>query len=221
MGALMWAAWFCRNKVIFNNERVNVVLVAAGYAKLVEDYGEYVKKVGCVPVVGRSNGLVSNAAGWFCPTSGVVKVNVDAYVCAGSMVGLGAVVRDDRGKLLVAGVKCIPFTTPAIAEGLAARYGLSIAKRFGFNIVHVESDATSVIRGVQGKRRGMTPTHLIYEDIRHDKAFFDVCVFSHVRRACNTVAYHIARWDTGTCDELVCTEPFPQSTITLAELDLI
>uniref|UniRef100_A0A803LGE7 CCHC-type domain-containing protein n=1 Tax=Chenopodium quinoa TaxID=63459 RepID=A0A803LGE7_CHEQI len=44
MAALMWAAWRCRNLTIFENERPNAILLAAGYCRLVHDYQSYAKK---------------------------------------------------------------------------------------------------------------------------------------------------------------------------------
>lgn len=37
--ALMWAAWFCRNKHIFENEALDAPMVATGFVRLVDAYG--------------------------------------------------------------------------------------------------------------------------------------------------------------------------------------
>uniref|UniRef100_A0A803MI84 Uncharacterized protein n=1 Tax=Chenopodium quinoa TaxID=63459 RepID=A0A803MI84_CHEQI len=95
LGALMWDSWFCRNKVVFSNERLNYVLVAIGFARLVEEHCDYKKKVTCVPSVSNRR-TASNAAAW--------------------LMGLRAVARDVDGRLLFSGVHCIPYTIPSIAE---------------------------------------------------------------------------------------------------------
>ena len=45
VASLLWAAWFCRNKMFFEQYTPNVVVVAAGFVRLVEDYNRYVNQV--------------------------------------------------------------------------------------------------------------------------------------------------------------------------------
>lgn len=60
----------------------------------------------------------------------MVKVNVDTYVQSGRLVGFGTVVRDELGRMSITGARRIPYTIPAIAESLAAGYGMALTRRF-------------------------------------------------------------------------------------------
>uniref|UniRef100_A0A803LM28 Reverse transcriptase zinc-binding domain-containing protein n=1 Tax=Chenopodium quinoa TaxID=63459 RepID=A0A803LM28_CHEQI len=45
IAALMWAAWKGRNMMVYQGERLNGVLLAVGFARLVQDYNTYAEKV--------------------------------------------------------------------------------------------------------------------------------------------------------------------------------
>lgn len=61
---------------------------------------------------------------------------------------------------------------------------------------------------------------LVYEDIDRMKDVFESFNVCHVRRAGNTLAHLITRWDIEG-EEFVWLNNFAQSLTTLAELDLI
>ena len=67
---------------------------------------------------------------------------------------------------------------------------------------------------------GLSPLFLISNDIVELSKSCHVFHFSHVRRVGNTIAHLVARWDTQRSSQLVCMNHFPQSIITLSELDL-
>ncbi|KAK1357029.1 hypothetical protein POM88_050285 [Heracleum sosnowskyi] len=58
---------------------------------------------------------------WQCPPVGYVKINTDAHVPFGSNVGLGVVIRNEMGKLLVAVKRC-----DAISPGIAGLISSSL-----------------------------------------------------------------------------------------------
>lgn len=66
---------------------------------------------------------------------------------------------------------------------------------------------------------GASPIYHIYDDIIKLSKSFNVFVSTHIKRVGNTVAHLVARWDTKGSSELVCMNSFPQSILTLAELD--
>ncbi|XP_021734035.1 uncharacterized protein LOC110700740 [Chenopodium quinoa] len=197
MATLMWAAWRCRNLIVFENETPNFVLLAAGFCKLVSDYDEYAKKV-------------------FLP---IPQPSVGSSMRCG-YAGLGVVFRDENGGLLLTTTKRTELSSPECIEAQAVRYALTLARRFGHRNVWVESDAINVIKAIVSRASGFSPIHIVYDDIMLDRAWFNVCLFSHAKRSCNTVAHLVARGDTGDSLEVVRFSAFPQSIITLAELDL-
>ena len=47
---------------------------------------------------------------------------------------------------------------------MAACYGLEVAKRMGFNKVHMEGDALNAISAISNKETGRAPIHLVYDN---------------------------------------------------------
>ena len=107
-----------------------------------------------------------------------------------------------------------------MAEAEAARYGLIVARRAGYDDVWIESDGLAVVQAVHKDNSGCSPIWLIYSDIKLLLLSFSSCRFSHVKRTGNTIAHLVAKWDTHGISELVCMAPIRQSIITLAEYDL-
>lgn len=149
-------------------------------------------------------------------------MNVDAHVTDCFGVSFGVVIRDNMGQLLVAAAKRIESQwTSEVGEAGAARYGMEVARRFGFERIVLESDAANVIKAIQSKADGSAPIYLIFDDIRKLSDSFSSFQCMHVRRAGNMVAHSVARWDTGNSMERICMNSFPQGIQTLAEHDLI
>ncbi|KAL5760862.1 hypothetical protein ACOSQ2_019700 [Xanthoceras sorbifolium] len=62
------------------------------------------------------------------------------------MVGLGIIVRDWRGKVMLSCVKSLAGNfSPEIAESLGVIFGLHVASDDGFKFVSLERDADSVV----------------------------------------------------------------------------
>ena len=216
---IAWALWFCRNKYVYAQESLNNQAMAKSFLRLVDDYNIYAARV-YAPVRPQNDPSIS-AASWAKPQTGVIKVNVDAHIVTGEYTSLGVVLRDANGVVQMMATKImVGSREPSLAEAEAVRYGIQVARRAGYDKVWVESDAQTVVRSVQSKEYGLAPIYLIYEDIRNLAKSFIYFHFSHVKRAGNTVAHLVARWDTRSSDELVCMFPIPQSIMTLAELDL-
>ena len=94
-------------------------------------------------------------------------------------------------------------------EASAALYGLEMAHLMGYDRVHLKGDAMNVIHAISGQSDGLTLLHLIYENIYVFSTLFTRFMCSHVKRDGNTVAYLIARWDTGLHHEKVYMDLFP------------
>ncbi|KAL2929018.1 Histidine biosynthesis bifunctional protein HisB [Bienertia sinuspersici] len=190
-------AWLCENlsegeikiKAVYEQAGVNCLMVAVNFLNMVEDY------------------------------IAILIINTDAYVLDGVLVGLGAMIQDSAGCLRAVGVKRIWPTSTTIAEAQVARYGVSVALRLGFDRVILECDSYNMVHAIMTKARGFSPIHGIYEDIANDILQFSFFDCTHTKRSGNTVAHMIARLDVNVCNEYVCMGPFPQSIVTLAELD--
>ena len=87
---------------------------------------------------------------WLPPQSGYLKLNVDASVLSGSdHIGIGAIIWDEKGRILGAVAKSVEGTfSPFLAECMALREGLMIAKELESVTLVVETDAINVVSTV-------------------------------------------------------------------------
>lgn len=152
---IAWAIWFIRNKFVHDGECVSHSVTTSGFLRMVDDYRSYAKSVFSCPV---SHNRTISTARWSPPPMGIVKVNVDAHVIGGVMVGMGTVIRDHEGKLLVAATKRLRVDwTAEMAEVAAARQGLLLARRLGYDKVWLECDALNVVRAIDKEHEGASP----------------------------------------------------------------
>lgn len=192
--------------------------MVVSFTHMVAEFITYKQKVSFFPT--QAGTSVLNAK-WKPPPHGTLKINIDAHVVEGRYANVGVVVRNAAGTITLAAVKRLEGRWEvALAEAAAARYGLMVARRYGFENIWLEGDALEVVQGVRKEMEGFTPLHMLYDDIRWLLHAFRNFMFSHVKRAGNTVAHLMARRDTSENAEIICMDPFPQSLINLAELDL-
>ncbi|XP_074372093.1 uncharacterized protein LOC141712881 [Apium graveolens] len=184
----MWASWVCRNKILFEQECPHFGLVTAGFVKLIEDYCSYAKKV-FMPITRRK---IRSPSSWTYPSSGCVKYNTYAYFIRIVACALGVVIRDDREELLINISKRMVAGSAEMAETMAVRYEIQIAKRFGYQNIIVETDSWNMVNNVRGWLIGYTPNHLFYKDINMTRLYFNSFTISHVKRVGNNVAHCVA-----------------------------
>ncbi|KAL2899874.1 hypothetical protein RDABS01_024956 [Bienertia sinuspersici] len=214
---LAWAAWSYRNSVVFNNPWRSLDVGVAGYLRLVADFQGYAEAVFSQRRV--VSGAISRGS-WSPPATGVLRINTDAAVMEGIGVGLGAVVRDEKGTVVAAGVQRVGRHMKVdMAEAMAMRFGLTMALELGFVTVELESDALEVVRAVNLCSFGRNPLGLILEDIVEMSNACNSFSISHVRRCGNTVAHSVARLYPENGYKQVFVDSFPQGILALAELD--
>lgn len=205
--------------MVFNDPWRSLKSGVCGFVKLVEDYKSYAIDV--FKPVRRDSGVTSRP-GWCAPARGRVKVNVDATLFPGGGVGLGIVIRSDGGQILAVGVrKLMANWDTRLGEAMAARFGLCMAAGLNYKAVKLEGDALEVIKAIQTKQFGRTPTGLILEDTSVISMQFDDFTISHVCRAGNSAAHLAARLMPSNGEEQIFVSSFPQGIKALADLDLI
>lgn len=151
--ALAWAAWYCRNKFIFEHVDSDAVRVGCSFVKLVADYKEYAERV--FTIHQPAHGLVSS---WSPPVEGSFKLNFDAHISEVGEVGLGVVYRDHHGNIVALGVKRVEARWEvSLAEALGARYAMELATRLGYRRVVLEGDSLIVINAVKNRLLGVSP----------------------------------------------------------------
>ncbi|KAL5847316.1 hypothetical protein ACOSQ3_010840 [Xanthoceras sorbifolium] len=96
----------------------------------------------------RPADCVSRFERWIPPDEGFVKVNSNAAIdISRGMVGLGWVVRDSEGFVLLSAVKPVMggFSLE-VAEVLAVLTALQVARDSGFNRVILDMDASTIVK---------------------------------------------------------------------------
>ncbi|KAL5749285.1 hypothetical protein ACOSP7_023888 [Xanthoceras sorbifolium] len=102
--------------------------------------------------------------------------------------GLGVVVRDSLGFVLLAAVKpVVGDFSPEVAESMAVLFGFQVAMESGFKDLEVETDAANSFVNDQS---------LVYS-------------FVHVRRSANRVAHQLAKLPLSVDQQIVWLEDYP------------
>ncbi|XP_057426531.1 uncharacterized protein LOC130719958 [Lotus japonicus] len=121
---LMWAIWERRNKWCFEQQwyPFDYVLRRAFSMAAVGFNG------GDGGVVLHGQRREGDRAKWRPPQTGIIKVNVDASVPTGSLMGYGYIARNSRGEVLAtAAAKWPTVSTVALAEAMALRWALQLS----------------------------------------------------------------------------------------------
>ncbi|KAL5822912.1 hypothetical protein ACOSQ3_020836 [Xanthoceras sorbifolium] len=132
---------------------------------------------------------------WSCPPAGSFTLNIDAsIVVSAGMVGLGLAIRDEVGRIRVAGSVCVTVLyDPILAEATAVLHGIRLAIDSGFSPMLVESDALGVINVL---KEGVIPCSnldLIVSDIFQLCFCSSVLSFSFMPRYANKVTDALAK----------------------------
>ena len=135
---------------------------------------------------------------WTPPPPGEVLVNVDAALFPGRhCMAMGAVLRDNGGNCLaVASEPLVGFTSPELAEAMALRRAVEIAKERGHDRVIFASDCLSLIQRISSVSPDRSPVGSVVLDIKKMIAGFNSATFRHVNRSLNEAAHILAT----TCD---------------------
>lgn len=141
---------------------------------------------------------------WYPPCAQFVKINFDEHVGADNTRGLGMVLRDDKGAIILTGTRKVQARwNVELSEAFAALYGLKVASRMGYKRIHLEGDAFNVMAALHKQDQGLSPLHLVYDCCFEMFDSFEFVMFSHVRRVGNTVAHMIARWNSDLNSEKI------------------
>ena len=143
---LLLSLWNSRNELIWNGRRKSSswtfnaaihTLIQWQHARL-------------HPIPQGLNRAISSPVRWTKPASSWVKCNIDAAVFNQiQCIGIGCVVRDENGAMVIARNERIRgMLDPAIAEVMSCREALSWLKSLGLNRVILKSDAQLVIQSI-------------------------------------------------------------------------
>jgi hypothetical protein len=110
-------------------------------------------------------------------------------------MGIGAVIRDHTGNCLVAcSEQSEEVVALEIAEALAMRRAIILAKEEGFSKIIVNSDCLSVVKRVTSDQDDRSLCGPVIHDIRRLAQDFVSCSFRHVYRGLNIVAHSLTKF---------------------------
>ncbi|XP_057423749.1 uncharacterized protein LOC130717521 [Lotus japonicus] len=188
---LLWAIWERRNKWCFDHQWYPFDFVLRRASSLAS-VGFTVGDEGSVLHGQRREG--GNAT-WRPPQSGIIKVNVDASVSAGSLMGYGYIARNSRGEVLAtAAAKWPTASTVALAEAMALRWALQLSLDLGFFAVDVEIDSKMVVDAWSNHSRQCSYLALVVSDSVFISQSFHSFSLAHVLRASNMAADFLAKF---------------------------
>jgi ribonuclease HI len=132
---------------------------------------------------------------WSPPPEGTVFINVNAALFSSSnRMGVGVVIRDHIGNCLVACNQLLDeVTPPEIAEALAVRCALTLARDEGLNKVILASDCISVVQRINSSARDRSLIGVVVEDIKAMAATMSSVTVHHISRLLNNSAHVLAR----------------------------
>lgn len=112
-------------------------------------------------------------------------------------IGMGVLTRDNNGSCLFAFNEMIPgIVKPEIAEAMAIRRAMSLAKEESFEKIILASDCVSVILRIKLATRDRSNVGCLVGDMKKLATNFLECSFQHVERS------NVAAHSVGHCSEL-------------------
>ena len=146
---------------------------------------------------------------WQLRASGHWKLNWDAAINSEGPIGLGAVVKNNKGEIMIASAKGeIALDNVALAEALAIQEGIMIAKSVGLWPLKIEADTLTIVNLLRRKFCFDTEIGLIVQHIRILFPEIDKNI-SHISRLGNCTGHCLAKWASSSDCLLVWVEEVP------------
>lgn len=131
---------------------------------------------------------------WEKPSGNFVKLNYDGAVKDNpGKAGIGGIIRDHEGDVLLCFAEPIPFTTSIMAEMLAAKRGVGLACENGMSQLWIEGDAKTIVDIMTGKKTKNLRLEKHFIDIKGRFALLDNHKCTHIYREGNRIADKLAK----------------------------
>lgn len=191
LAVAMWHIWENRN----NHRNGETLLNPLRVVGKIKAYIEFMNLCNDNPPNSYRRETSTSTQKWSPPPEGWLMINVDAAIFSHSgRAGYGVVVRDHLGAPVAAYRGCFDHTqSPEVAEALAVRQALVLAKNAGFQKIQVASDCLTLINKLQGTGLDRSSIGAIVQDIKSAATKFLACDFNHVKRCCNEAAHVLAK----------------------------
>ncbi|KAK6151805.1 hypothetical protein DH2020_014440 [Rehmannia glutinosa] len=188
---ILWSLWRQRNCEVWEQKHLAATGTVHSALCILTDWGNN----GIREQTGDDEISAVQIHQWRKPDFPYLKCNVDAAFCQNrKCTGIGMILRNDQGELVVARTMCFPgLYYVREAEAMGVREALSWIYGLGIQQVVVETDAKYVVDGLSSLEKGMTEYDSILQECRvllHSEPAFSV---DFVRRSANKVAHELAK----------------------------
>lgn len=213
----IWQFWNDRNCWVFEKKKANPMISCTRTLRLLGEFEAACER-------DETSAGVRDAATeqhtWLAPILGRSKLNTDAAVTKEGKVGLGMVVRDAVGDvLMIAGSKGTEKRQVLHAEADALLFGLRYSYDAGFRRLEVEVDNQTLAALVAGKTKVFSATQIVVNDIIDFAKKLEVCSFGFSRRTCNKVPHSMAKASLDFEEDLVWMEECPPYVLPFVQKD--
>ncbi|KAL8473164.1 hypothetical protein ACS0TY_030118 [Phlomoides rotata] len=213
---LAWNLWKARNRRYFDRVvQIPDQIVSWAIDAAAEIQPTRRKRNG----VGAPGSLLGK---WSPPPHGKLKLNSDAGVFSDGSVGLGFIVRNSSGKMILAGTRrcLVTVDNSTMIEALALRFGVSTALNHGLYIDQLESDSNNLVRAITNGLEVDVLSSLIIDDIADLVSNLNVHEFSFIGRDANRVAHFLSHYGPFVGFDTVWDTVPPVNCIGLLEEDV-
>ncbi|KAK0604832.1 hypothetical protein LWI29_019932 [Acer saccharum] len=159
---LCWSIWNARNFALQSGQSRSVEGTINAAGDLLSEFQHTCQALSISP-----KPLVAASRSWCAPPPGSLKLNSDTAVKNGKgFIGVGAVIRDNSGKVVAAISKpvCGNFSAE-LGELIALQEGLLLAKRLSLSIGSVEVDAVNVAAMVNSGKTNLGDARFLRDPI--------------------------------------------------------
>lgn len=184
-----WEIWKGRNSLCFENIEFSVNdVIGKSHARWVE-YSESNERNTFVMQKERYVMV------WKHPRPGEYKLNCDVAVLQNGVLGFGFVLRDEYGRVKLAGKKKEGFAkgSSTLMEGMAMRYAMQMVQQYGMTATSMESDSKTLIDSINGKVIPEIYLEILIHDIRQLARAVHCETFNFIPRTANQMAHYAAR----------------------------
>uniref|UniRef100_A0A7N2MTJ9 RNase H type-1 domain-containing protein n=1 Tax=Quercus lobata TaxID=97700 RepID=A0A7N2MTJ9_QUELO len=202
---IAWAMWHNRNEIRHGGKRRSGAELVRWASQYMEEYKAATEMLVCKAMV--ADGVRS----WIPPSENIFKINVDGAVFADQKaVGVGVIIRDEKGRLEAALSKKILAPLGAVeAEAMAYEQGLMFARDIGIHNFIIEGDSLIIYHALCESSNPPSSVAAVVQGIQEMCREFHGVMFSHVRRQGNQPAHLLAKHACGIVDFIACIQETP------------
>ncbi|KAL5763700.1 hypothetical protein ACOSQ2_016294 [Xanthoceras sorbifolium] len=158
---------------------------------------------------------------WTRPPTGCFKLNTDAATdFSNNKVGLGAIIRNDLGRVMVVSAARVDSSVPVdTAEALAIIDVVQLALEMNIHPIQIESDSKGVMDLLNGLGSSRTTLGLLVDSILCHPLRPQIMSFSFSPRASNAIAHALFRLALSLEEKAVWKEDIHDSLFSIILAD--